>query len=307
MNEQVPKAKVIVLMATCNGMAWLPEQVDSILAQRNVDVQLVVSDDASDDGSWEWLENKAAVDARINLLKRQKASGSAGRNFYRLIKDVDIANADYIAFADQDDIWLSRKLADQVCCLVKYGAYGASSNVVAFWANGSRCLVNKAALLRKVDFLFESSGPGCSFIVRPDLLLDVRKVLNCTPDYDLPILHDWLIYAVCRASNKGWYISPRPLLQYRQHENNVIGANYGFTARIERFKYVKSRWYRHEVQKIARIALKISNDPYVLSVCEKLIRLSIQDRVNLLLEMKEARRERLERLMLAVMTMSFIF
>ena len=71
-DEAVPRPRVTVLMATYNGMAeggaWLDEQVDSVLAQVGVEVRLVVSDDASSDGTRAHLEERASVDPRITVL-----------------------------------------------------------------------------------------------------------------------------------------------------------------------------------------------------------------------------------------------
>ena len=66
-------------MATHNGMPWLVDQLDSILAQIDVDVELHVSDDVSSDGTFEFLEKTSKHDPRILLLSSQKI-GSAGRN-----------------------------------------------------------------------------------------------------------------------------------------------------------------------------------------------------------------------------------
>ena len=62
-------------MATYNGMAeggaWLDEQVDSVLAQVGVEVRLVVSDDASSDGTRAHLEARASADPRITVLPQR--------------------------------------------------------------------------------------------------------------------------------------------------------------------------------------------------------------------------------------------
>lgn len=66
---------ITVLMATYNGMPFLPDQVTSILDQGGVRVELFVSDDQSADGTWEWLQGKARDDTRIRLLPRVHSSG----------------------------------------------------------------------------------------------------------------------------------------------------------------------------------------------------------------------------------------
>ena len=72
LDEAAPRPRVTVLMATYNGMAeggaWLDEQVDSVLAQAGVEVRLVVSDDASSDGTRAHLQERAAADPRIMVV-----------------------------------------------------------------------------------------------------------------------------------------------------------------------------------------------------------------------------------------------
>ena len=49
-------ARIVVLLATRNGARWLPEQMASILDQRGVDVRVVTLDDASTDGTVDWID-----------------------------------------------------------------------------------------------------------------------------------------------------------------------------------------------------------------------------------------------------------
>lgn len=295
-------------MATYNGIEWLPEQVNSILIQSDVEVRLLVSDDDSDDGCRSWLEKLVASDDRVQLLPKKVGTGSAGKNFYRLICDADIEDVDFIAFADQDDIWFKHKLTSQIEQVQQYSADGVSSNVVAFWPNGLRHLINKSAPQKNFDFLYESAGPGCSFLIKPALFLQIKALLENTSDTTtLPELHDWLIYAVCRAIGNKWHIAERPLLEYRQHASNVVGAHHGVRAKLKRVKSIQRGWYRNEVQKIAHIVMELTTDKELHHVCEQLIRLNIVDRFRLLSTVSNARRHRSEQLALAMLLASFTF
>lgn len=301
------KRSVAVLMATHNGMAWLAEQVESILMQKQVDIRLIVSDDASSDGSLDWLISVAEKDHRISILTDQTAVGGAGPNFYRLIRNADIKDFDYIAFADQDDIWLSNKLFSQIQLIDEKKLMGCSSNVVAFWSDDSKLLVEKSGAMTAYDFFFESAGPGCSFVIRPELFCEVRQVLLETPVEQLPEIHDWLIYAVCRALGARWHIASRPTLLYRQHQTNVVGVNVGLEAGIKRLIQITSGDYRREVKKIAAIVSKVSkNDDAFQKVIHSLLRLNIQDRIKLLRNISQFRRKTSEKWILAVVIFGFL-
>lgn len=86
----VKHPKIAVLLAAYNGMQWIEEQVASILGQQAVDVTIHISVDLSDDGTEEWCEELAAANGRVILLARAGRFGGAARNFFRLIRDVDL-------------------------------------------------------------------------------------------------------------------------------------------------------------------------------------------------------------------------
>lgn len=254
------RAHVVVLLAAFNGRPWIAEQVESILDQVGVDVSLIVSDDMSDDGTWEWLQDLAGRDARLTLLPREKIGGAA-KNFYRLLQQSDISTADYIALADQDDIWEPEKLSRHAGILKNSRCLGVSSNVRAFWEDNRTSLLKKNDEQRSFDFLFEAPGPGCSFLMKPELIFLMRNVLDDPTLGAMHVgLHDWLIYAVCRASGNSWHIDDFPSLRYRQHSSNEFGANVGWRAKFARLDRMRGGWYRDEVRKIARVSSWLSSD-----------------------------------------------
>jgi len=146
--------KIAVLLAAYNGVKWLPAQVESILQQKNVDVNIFISVDSSSDATEAWVSELALNNTQVKVLPHGEHFGGAGRNFYRLIRDVDFSEFDYIALADQDDIWLADKLSAAHERISESCASGYSSNVTAFWSDGRKVLLDKAQRQRKYDFLF---------------------------------------------------------------------------------------------------------------------------------------------------------
>ena len=295
------KHKVVVLLASYNGITWLPDQIKSILNQLNVDIALFISDDSSQDGSYGYLQQLAVTDSRIKVLPQTEKFGSAGNNFYRLIQDVNIANYDYVAFADQDDIWEQDKLIRHIELMQEHGVDGVSSNVLAFWANGKKKIINKSQPQRELDFLFESAGPGCSFLMTPWLVNKVREQLTDKNSLAKDIfLHDWLTYAICRAHGHRWMIDPNPSVKYRQHENNVLGANTGFKAKFSRLQKLRQGWYRNEVLKIAQICNRISHNIETEKLGRLLATKNLFSQLKLLAYVTKARRSLLDRCLLAL-------
>ncbi|WP_210397647.1 glycosyltransferase [Motiliproteus sediminis] len=243
-----------VLLAAYNGVRWLPEQFESILGQSESEVTLFVSVDRSDDGTYEWVTQQAADDQRIVVLPYGEVYGGAAPNFYRLVRDVDIADFDYVALADQDDIWSPDKLRRAACLMTTTGCQGYSSDVMAVWEDGREKVVKKSQPQRQWDFLFESAGPGCTYVFDNQLALSLRRLVTVEfPRVSEIEFHDWLFYAYSRSKGSRWLIDDYCGLRYRQHESNQYGANVGLQQLINRLAQMKSGWYFDQSRKIAAV------------------------------------------------------
>ncbi|MEK7884349.1 glycosyltransferase [Methyloversatilis sp. NSM2] len=247
-------SRVAVCLAAFNGMSWLPEQVDSILHQRGVTVDLFISVDRSSDGTEEWCETLAASDGRVHVLPSGRVFGGAAPNFFRLILEAPIEQADFVALADQDDIWFEDKLARAVGVIQKEGADAYSGDVIAMWASGQRQQIRKSQAQRESDFIFESAGPGCTFVLRSSLVRALREVLQRhRSDLGRVGYHDWLIYAFARSRGARWIIDDTPKMFYRQHAHNLVGVNQGFRALVRRLPMLFNGEALAQVLQIMRI------------------------------------------------------
>ena len=243
--------KVAVLLAAYNGMQWIEEQVDSILNQQGVAVTLFFSVDLSTDGTDQWVQMLAEKHSNVVMLPYGERFGGAGSNFFRLIRDVDFSGFDAVSFADQDDIWFSDKLK-RACALLQAGQYDVySSNVTAFWPDGKQVLIDKAQPQKQFDHFFEAAGPGCTYVFNIDAASAFKRFLiELDERIQAVSLHDWLAYAFCRHNGFRWNIDPAPSMLYRQHTNNQVGTNIGFTAYKKRIELVTKHWYRNQVNLI---------------------------------------------------------
>jgi rhamnosyltransferase len=229
MMSEKKTPRFAVCLAAYNGMAFMVEQIESILSQSNVDIRVFISVDQSTDGTEDHLTEWALSEPRLTLLPLGKKFGGAGPNFYRLLRDVDLSGFDHLSFADQDDVWHPEKLWRAHGLMMEQGAHGYSSNVTAFWPSGTTQLVNKAQPQRSLDFMFEAAGPGCTYVLQSSLALSLQKMVRGADESLLRVgYHDWLIYAFARTRNYAWIIDEWPSMQYRQHANNQIGVNSGW-------------------------------------------------------------------------------
>ena len=248
------RPRVLVLLASYNGAPWLRAQIDSILAQAGVEVDIMVGDDASHDATPDLLRDAWPGEARIRFRRWDGSSGSAGANFRRLFRTVDSIGYDFVALADQDDVWHPDKLARALEALQRHNAQGYSAAVEAFWPDGRRKTMAQCARERGADFLFEGAGQGCTFVLRQSLFARVRGF--CIEHVDAVErlhYHDWMIYLLARAWDARWVFDARAALDYRQHGGNEIGARGSQGAVQRRLKQIRNGWYGRQIRQAAKL------------------------------------------------------
>jgi len=107
---------VSVVLPIYNGAAFLREAVDSILTQTFHDLELILVDDGSTDGSRRIAEDYAQRDARVKVLSNAQAKGVSGA----LNTGLEVATGVYLARMDADDISLPERLQKQVAYLEEH-------------------------------------------------------------------------------------------------------------------------------------------------------------------------------------------
>lgn len=291
-GNSVPHVRV--LLATHNGDRWLDEQLQSIYAQRGVLASVVASDDSSTDATLDTLAKWSASQDLTTLPASGVRFGSAHRNFMRLIRDTRLDNADFFALSDQDDIWLPHKLARGIECMKTAQADAYSSDVIAFWPEGSRHRINKSQPQRELDYLFGSPGPGCTFVFPRATFSRLQKWVTTHFEQLRSVwVHDWLIYAFVRRHGMRWSIDDHANMLYRQHERNEIGVNAGWRAAMSRLRHVRSGAYRRDILLIADAVGEPSK------VVAAMRRLTPLDRIWLVFRVRQFRRRLSECLILA--------
>lgn len=255
----MPGPRVAILLATHNGERYLDEQLDTILDQSGVDVTVFASDDASTDATLGLLRRRAAADERLVLLPPTR-QGSAHGNFRRLLIDVDPTGYDAIGLADQDDRWMPGRLERQLE-LLRSGFDAVSSDVVMFDDTGRRAVLRKSQPQVRFDYLLESAGPGSTFVLGPEAARLVHRVMRDDPRTAEAGAHDWLMYAIVRGAGLRWWIDPVPSVEYRQHDANVLGANRGAAAALERGSRIVNGWLREHALRVAEIVLDLQPEP----------------------------------------------
>ena len=240
-------SKIAVVLPVFNGSKYLKKQLDSILKQESVVVDVYIKDDGSSDNSSEIIDFYKASYQNIIVIDSFK-SGSASQAFFDILKIIPMNDYDYVSLSDQDDIWKLNKLSAAVTTLDYTNSDCYSSNVTAFWPTGRELVIKKNQPQRKYDYMFEAAGPGCTYILKKKVCVDLQNFLSLDSSYLQYIRHhDWFIYAFSRSRGYKWIIDKTSSLKYRQHQLNDLGANIGIKAIIQRYDLVRNYKYAKQI------------------------------------------------------------
>lgn len=295
--------KVVVLLAVYEGERNIEEQLLSILGQIGVEVDIFISIDPSTDKSLSICNEFSSIWPAVTILSGSERFGGAAPNFFRLFRDVDFSGYDYIALSDQDDIWKTTKLLRSVELLKLNSCDAYSSNVTAFWPDGRNVLVDKAQCQVQWDFLFESAGPGCTFVLDLNLALHIQNFIRENKKAMADVyLHDWFIYAFSRSNHYKWIIDKRPSMLYRQHAENQVGVNSGYKAFSYRVGFVLRGKALRQSLKIAKLC-GLESHPFV----KPWYNFSSIGLIKLALNSNKCRRKRSEKFLFFISCISFAF
>ena len=142
---------VSVAMCTYNGEKFLEQQLNSLSEQSLLPDEIVVFDDCSSDSTVEILRSfqlKTVIPLRLQINEARK--GVVG-NFEACLS---ACAGKYLALCDQDDIWLPNKLIHAVGTIKSMKICAFSSDVVAFYQDGSELLIKKSYRQKKFDHFF---------------------------------------------------------------------------------------------------------------------------------------------------------
>ena len=233
-----------VALITHNGLKYLPQQLQSILAQTRAVAHIVVSDDGSTDGTWEYLEawaNEAPV--RVTLVRNDPPLGVSA-NFEQAMRLVD---TDIVFSSDQDDIWMPDKVAllaaefeaddsvqlahtDAILVDADGHELGATLFEELALSRAERRDIHSGSAFRVYCRRNVVTGAAAAF--RRRLIRHVQPLPPKTMFY-----HDgWL--ALMAAASGRIVMLDTPTIQYRQHGANLVGVK-----RLGRLTKLRRLWW----------------------------------------------------------------
>jgi glycosyltransferase involved in cell wall biosynthesis len=230
--------KIAVLLSTYNGEKFLGEQLDSLLVQSHKNFILVVRDDDSRDRTVSILESYAGDHPeRIHLLSCDGVNMGASASFAFLAdyvlksKEFLGLKSIYMMFCDQDDIWYPQKIEKLLSAMLATEADNGSTLPIIVHSDlevvsEQNTVIAKSLISYQGLEIERNSFPnlvisnlvtGCTVLINEPL---AEKAL---PIPEKAIMHDWWLALVATAFGKLVYLDI-PLVHYRQHGNNTIGA-----------------------------------------------------------------------------------
>jgi len=219
-----------ILLATYNGDSYLDEQINSLLNQEFSDWRLLARDDCSNDGTAELLESYAdRYSERVTVLPNHGSNLGPRGNFFELMQNAD---ADYIMLCDQDDVWMPGKIARTLEKMRQMESeYGRDKPLLVHTDfkvvdENLNVLADSGWRYQKTDpyrgasinrLLVQNVATGCTVMINRALR---DLALPAPPE---AIMHDWWLALVAGTFGRIGYVSG-PLLLYRQHSVNIVGA-----------------------------------------------------------------------------------
>ena len=223
-------------MCTYNGSRFLEEQLASVAAQDYPNWTLVVSDDGSTDGTLDILQAWRQKCQPLRLATVQGPRGGFVANFLSFVAKTSVL-ADYYSFADQDDIWEVDKLSRAVAWLDTVdpalpALYCARTRLVD---SENREIGLSPLFARKPSFanaLVQSIAGGNTMVFNEA----TRRLLADAGVTSGVVSHDWWLYLAVTGCGGRIHYDQRPTVRYRQHADNLVGANSHWRARFNRVK-----------------------------------------------------------------------
>ena len=121
---------VSVVVTTHNRCNLLKKAVKSIQNQSYDNLEIIIVDDNSSDNTEACVAELIKFDERIRYIRIQQNESKGGN--YARNKGIDNARGEYVAFLDDDDVWLPNKIEKQLECLKKHSELGAVSCEMRF-------------------------------------------------------------------------------------------------------------------------------------------------------------------------------
>ena len=230
--------QVDILLSAYNGEKYIDELIESVMHQTYTNIRLLIRDDGSKDGTIDKiLFWKKQYPDKISLIQDDRGNLGVTRSMFSLLKE---STAPYMIFCDQDDVWFPDKVAKlvkgiqlkerefpDIPVIVHCDAYTTDEELNLVGKNEEKSLQSYQA-----NLLLCNPVQGASMMFNSLLREELSPVLEAKISRKL--IYDSLVASVCSVRGKIFYLK-RPLMYYRQHNNNIVGANKLYLRKLKQY------------------------------------------------------------------------
>ena len=222
--------RVSVVIPTRDRLGLVPEAVASVLDQTMGDLELVVVDDGSSDGTARALRERFRDD-RLRVVVQEPLGVSAARN-----RGVRETSGEWVAFLDSDDRWLPRKLERQLAALARSPGHPACYTEEIWYRHGRWANPRKVHAKRS-GWIFDRCLALC--IISPSSILIRRDVLEELGGFDesLPACEDYDLWLRLSARHPVLLVPERLVVKRNGHPGQLSREHFG----LDRFR-VRALW-----------------------------------------------------------------
>ncbi len=200
---------VSVVITTYNRKIFLRPAVMSVLNQDYKDKEVIVVDDGSTDDSFTEIE-----DLSVRYVWKKNGGASSARN-----RGIEVAEGEFVAFLDVDDLWKKKKLSTQMAMMNEEG-YDASYTDEIWIRNGKH--LNQKSIHKKYSgFIFEKCLPLC--IISPSSVVIKREIFDIVGCFDesMAVCEDYDMWLRLTARYPVLFVEKKLIIKQGGHEDQL--------------------------------------------------------------------------------------
>lgn len=246
--------EVAILLATYNGEKYIENQIESLENQTDKNFHIYISDDGSTDKTYNIIKSLELKYSNISVLEKHEQTKSSCNNFLYLLDNI---TADIFLFCDQDDLWhpdhvstlvneyLNLTKEDRkkpICIHADLTVVDSNLNKLE---NSFFSYQQLPKTVSRYFYFIQNNVTGCSMLINNEL----KKFVFHNPVFlkeklnDL-LMHDSFFAAIANIFGKVIFVD-KQIIDYRQHNGNVVGAK-----KVNSLEYIRNKLHNLDKEKI---------------------------------------------------------
>lgn len=233
MKTKIPH--IIIFMATFNGSKYIEEQLNSIIQQSYKNWSLIISDDNSSDNTIKIIKKFIKENPKQKITLINGPQKGYCNNFLSMVCNKKF-KADYYAFSDQDDVWLSNKIEVAINHLNSFQEKKTPLMYCGrtYYVSENLKMIGMSPLFKKrpsfKNAIVQNIAGGNTMVFNNTLksILEKIGITNV-------VSHDWWVYLIVTGIEGSVFFDHNSYILYRQHRESLIGGGNALKNKIKRF------------------------------------------------------------------------